>query len=387
VQGHDFYARVREQRRIWRDLETDNLLFLAPRRVGKTSLMLRLAETAEDHGFRAVYVSVADVRNELGFVRRLYDAVLEGDSDATVATRLLESPVGRFLRSIAPTKVAAGPVSLEFGEGAAESWEDLGDALGRVLEQGDRRWLLMVDELPVFVLELMRVGGDVSRTRHFLNWFRTLRQRTDQVRWLLAGSIGLDTVAALNNFGDTINDLAIAEIGAFDEGVARAFVAALDRTHGLGLDEAVIAALVDRVGWPIPYFLQLLYRQLRNVVEDLGLPPEESALDKAFEELLQPAHRSQFDYWRQRLTEQLGRVRAGWAERLLTAACADPQGVTRAGLSQVLAARISDPDERDEALRFTLDVLQNDGYLVLVDGRYRFRAPLLRAWWARFHGG
>ncbi|MDQ3773238.1 MAG: hypothetical protein M3461_02095 [Pseudomonadota bacterium] len=39
VRGEDFFDREHEQARFWRDLETDNLLLLAPRRVGKTSLM------------------------------------------------------------------------------------------------------------------------------------------------------------------------------------------------------------------------------------------------------------------------------------------------------------------------------------------------------------
>ena len=31
--------------------------------------------------------------------------------------------------------------------------------------------------------------------------------------------------------------------------------------------------------------------------------------------------------------------------------------------------------------RFLLDVLENDGYLVVDEGRYVFRSPLLRDYW------
>lgn len=48
VTGDDFFDRVREQRSLWNRLDTDNVLLLAPRRVGKTSLMYRLRDTAEE---------------------------------------------------------------------------------------------------------------------------------------------------------------------------------------------------------------------------------------------------------------------------------------------------------------------------------------------------
>lgn len=50
AEGEDFFDRVRETRRIWDRLDTDNVLLLAPRRVGKTSLMLRLRDGAAERG-------------------------------------------------------------------------------------------------------------------------------------------------------------------------------------------------------------------------------------------------------------------------------------------------------------------------------------------------
>jgi len=49
VTGNDFFGREKEQRDFWRILENDSVLLLAPRRIGKTSLMRRLEETATQH--------------------------------------------------------------------------------------------------------------------------------------------------------------------------------------------------------------------------------------------------------------------------------------------------------------------------------------------------
>ena len=74
VTGDDFFDRESEQRRIWEYLRGDDLLLLAPRRVGKTSLMFRLRDTASDHGVEAAYLSVAGASDEVGFVRKLFEA-------------------------------------------------------------------------------------------------------------------------------------------------------------------------------------------------------------------------------------------------------------------------------------------------------------------------
>ncbi|MGB4913341.1 MAG: hypothetical protein WBO95_14690, partial [Candidatus Dechloromonas phosphoritropha] len=55
VEGDDFFDREQEQRRAWRKLEGSHLLMLAPRRIGKTSLILRLCATARQHSRWAVH--------------------------------------------------------------------------------------------------------------------------------------------------------------------------------------------------------------------------------------------------------------------------------------------------------------------------------------------
>jgi uncharacterized protein len=53
AEGEDFFDRVREIESFWADLETDSLLLLASRRVGKTSLMKKMAEQAPGRGYSA----------------------------------------------------------------------------------------------------------------------------------------------------------------------------------------------------------------------------------------------------------------------------------------------------------------------------------------------
>ncbi|MCP4656098.1 MAG: hypothetical protein GY856_11850 [bacterium] len=99
--------------------------------------------------------------------------------------------------------------------------------------------------------------------------------------------------------------------------------------------------------------------------------------------MLSPSKKAYFDYWRQRLDDELDQPDAGLALMLLNAAAADPEGVPRSALRQLLAERIREPEAKDDRLRYLLDVLESDGYLVEQQQRFLFRSPLLREFWLR----
>lgn len=110
-------------------------------------------------------------------------------------------------------------------------------------------------------------------------------------------------------------------------------------------------------------------------------------METVFESLLSPAKRTYFDYWNQRLHEELGVPHSEWLRALLKACALDVTGASRATQEQTLMAYLANSTERDDMLHWLLDVLLSDGYLTQqqVDGgsRYRFRSNLLREFWLR----
>ena len=112
AEGADFFNRTSEMAKFWRDLDTDNLLLLAPRRVGKTSLMRRMAAESEAHGFTTIFVDVSDCADELRFVQRLYSAILDSNSGDHLWKRISESALGKTVRRI--QKMGGAGFSLEF---------------------------------------------------------------------------------------------------------------------------------------------------------------------------------------------------------------------------------------------------------------------------------
>jgi hypothetical protein len=386
VTGSDFFGREGEQGDCWEFLKSDHLLLLAPRRVGKTSLMLRLKEGAFAYEFEASYLSGADAEDEAHFVQKLFEAVAALSVWRSVWQQIAESPAGQIFRRI--QKVEVSEVAIELQGAEREQWPFLGERLARALDQQEGHCLLLVDEVPIFVLRLLRLDPSGERARRFLTWFRGLRQRSGHsggLRWLLAGSIGLDTVASRLNLGDTINDLRLFPLGPFSPEVAGQLLRALAVTHSLQLSDEVRSHILHRIGWAIPYYLQLVFAELLEICRRNAADATVERVDQAFESLFKPAKKAYFDYWRQRLPEELGQVDASHALLLLNAIAATEQGASRDTLTQVLTKQVRNTGERREKLRYLLDVLESDGYIVQEEGsgRFLFRSPLLREFWVR----
>jgi len=378
VQGDDFFDREQEQLRAWRKLEGSHLLMLAPRRIGKTSLILRLCSQAQNHRRYAVHCSFAKCETESDCIRELFKALA---AQHTVGQR--SKSVFERVKS-----VKLGPVGIDLHEVKAESWREAGEELAAALSDSDDDWLVCIDELPVFIINLLQQGEDGRRrARAFLYWLRDLRQNHYQrIKWLLAGSIGLDTLAARLGLSDTINDLEPFPLDAFSEDSALRFLERLAESYQLKLSEALRRAIVAKVGWPVPYYLQLMFSHLREACLDGGQEPTTELVDQVFEKLLGNSYRTYFDYWRQRLDEELGSPDAQYAALLLTQACQTPLGESKSNLAQALRQSVADLDRRDRVLNDLLEVLLSDGYLVLREGRYAFRLEWLRVYWQRRFG-
>lgn len=381
VQGADFFDRETELDNLWERLDTDHVLLLAPRRVGKTSLMYRVLDHAKRHEHLAAYMSVADINTEPQLIKRLLETAQQWSVGKRAVKALAKGPLGGLLKRI--RKLGVAVVSVELADNAADQWAELGAAIVRALDGLDKRCILMVDELPIFVLSLLKQDPTGVRARTFLNWFRQLRldpSANKRVRWLLAGSIGLDTVTQRFRLGDTINDLFLFnELGAFSPKIADELLTELGQTYHLRLSTEVKERIRAKVGWLIPFHLQLFFSKLRERREK----PSVAEVDAVYEDLMKPVNKGYFDYWEQRLTEELGAPEDGHAKALLNAVAKNPEGEPLSVLQTVLGARVPEVEQRDRMLRYLIDVLESDGYWVLDGGRYRFRSSMLRDFWVR----
>ncbi len=382
--GDDFFGRHDELEELLDTLRGDNVLLLAPRRVGKTSLMHAVAQRWRAEEGQALFVDVQGAASELQFVRRLAATIDKSGGEGVVASA--RRRMGQALRAVGKIGGSAGPVGLELELRSAsdEDWLAAADALLRALGDQSRDVLLLVDELPLLVQQIVNEDpeGGRDRAKAFLDALRGWRidPSLSRLHWLVAGSVGLDTLARRHGFSASINDFVLTALGAFDDATARRLVDALAHGHGTPFAEDARDHLVHRLGgWSLPYYVQILFGEARALAR--GGSVDVATVDRAWATLLDANHRSHFDHWWSRLGESLATPDAERAHALLHALATTQDGLSR-DEARVRTMGPSLVEAERDRWAFVLDTLTSDGYLLEEEGRLRFRSPLLREFWA-----
>lgn len=355
------------------------MLLLAPRRVGKTSLLFALAQRLEQAGeITAVYASVAAARDELDFLRLIFEAVYATPAGRRLRPNFLARLMGRRDRRVKKLGAAGATIELEAIE---RPWQAKAEAAFGKLVALDRPWLLMIDELPTLVLALAEQDPTGTRARTFLHWFRSLRQQPSsrKLRFILAGSIGLDSVTRRHHITAAVNDLHDWRLGPYDEVTADRFLATLAQSSRLELSGELRKHILREAEWFIPYHLQAIFSELTKHVH--GRPPERDDLDAVIERLLD--RKLYFSSWEERLQDTFGVPHEEHARLLLSKCAATPKGTKLTTLDSALALRLPEPRARHHELKWIIDVLHHDGYVIPSAGRWRFRSGLLRRYWQR----
>lgn len=379
VLDHNFFGRAAELEDLQAITEREHVLLLAPRRVGKTSLLHALAKRVDHEGAAiGVYASVAAATSETQFVQTILNAIYATKRGRKLKRGLVSRALG-LGRGIKSVKVAGSGVDLET---RTPSWQEDADRAFAAIVKSEIPLLILIDELPVLVLALAKADPSGARVRAFLQWFRNLRQQiagASKLRFVLAGSIGLDNVTRRHQLTETINDLRLWPLGPFQPAAAHEFLGQLAASYEMELAPEIRTAVCGVAEWLIPYHLQVIFSELREHAK--ATQPTMAILDATIETLLD--RRIYFSHWHERLHDALGEPSASIARGLLAICAHDPTGATPDAMSQSIAAIVPDPPERTKAFKWIVDVLSNDGYLVVQDGRWRFRSGLLRRYWMR----
>lgn len=385
VEADDFFDRPRALQKLRRELENDaHVLFTAPRRVGKTSLILRLCQLCRADGWSVAFLNVEGCSDEVAFAENLVDALRRENlnPDALNRATMTLQKVRHAMRGV---KFGIG-FDIEIGEAEDAEHSTLGrslESIFRKISAEEKNVLIAVDEMPELLLNLARQDDGSERVARLLHWLRALRQtHRQQIHWLFLGSIGLDSFVDERNLGKTINDLTPVSLEALSAAEANVFLERLGASNKLPIPAAMRASIIQRIGWTLPHHLQLVFHALRDLDT---VTIDEAAITQAFEALLRPKNLSQFDTWRQRLHEQLSVPDADIASGILRHICQHPTGRSRAQIIDALmAARPhADPEASEEQIARLLQLLQRDGYLLQHEAAYAFRSFLLREYWYR----
>ncbi|MDM8516753.1 ATP-binding protein [Desulfobacterales bacterium HSG16] len=390
VTGRDFFGREKEIAKFTGLLKSDaNVLLLGQRRMGKTSLMRETANRFQDSAV-CLYVdiehcdSAQDVMLKLGKVahehRSLIGAAKDGFFDMLKSIRGSIDEIG-----------TDALVKIKLREGAAENWSYIGDGILEWLAKTNKKVIILIDELPVFINRVIRNSSNVIVPEKkkdadiFLSWLRGASiQHVGKIAFATGGSIGIEPILEQIGLSDRLNNFTAFHLEPWSAEIALEFLEDRAEENGICFKEGAKEHILEKLGVAIPHFVQ---KFLLNISWDCMDRSSDACdvvdVDRIYKDKMLAVQGSiELATYVERLERTLGREKFLLARDLLTeAAIAD----RLTGKAAMIIAEDHYPDhnERTEVIRFLMKTFEHDGYLHQ-DGRdYVFKNSLLKDYWEK----
>ena len=385
VRGKDFYGREPLIELMWETLRGQSILLVAPRRFGKTSVMYRLIDDPKN-GFVSIHADLEPFTEAAELITQL--AVQLAQQNESIATSLRYFPKelwDGFKKTFA--EIDLHYVKLKLREHIRGSWQDSGEELFKQTAALGKPVLFVLDELPMMLDRMARIPERRPEAVTLLRWLRAQRMSPAlrDIRFLVAGSIGIDRVLADLGESSAINDFEQVRLRPFAHRVANEFLVELAKNTKFALDESSIAAILEVIGTPVPYFLQIMVSELSkaHLLEDVAINPD-NVRRLYRERVLGVDCKTYFDHYYGRLRQYYEADVERSAKRLLRELAAAET------LPRDACFRICTTDGRinEDAFNQLLTDLENEFYVVFdseID-QFRFASKVLRDWWLRHYG-
>jgi AAA+ ATPase superfamily predicted ATPase len=383
ARGDSFFPRDKEIQKIIDKLSNgNNLNIAAPRRVGKTSILLNLLDKKENH-FVYVYVDSEDVNNESDYFKRILKEVLR--TEEIVSSRRLRNLFEsgqRFLSRIKGVKIMGQGIEFTGEDGVVDFKDDLTNLLSGIELEDDKEIIILVDEFPQTIQNIIDASPDDPKpARKFLQANREIRLNPEisrKVKFILTGSIGLNHTVAQIDSTAFINDLNSVEIAPLTDGEAQKFLQELLATKNILVGTEVAQYLLKKIVWLIPFHIQLAVQEILSMVPP-GACIDEALIDRAFDAIVERRNENHFNHYFSRLKRQFKGDEFSFADELLDILAR--KGIMRKDEIINLAVKYS----LMQKWKGIADILIYDGYINSnSEGIYQFNSPVIRMWWQRF---
>lgn len=393
--GERFYDREELVKEIWEKLKISNLLFVAPRRFGKTSVMLHLRDNPKEN-YKAVFMDVEWFDSPSQFVTEVIAEMvrcLPNFRRALNKITKLSNRLAGLLRGIdfgislkdPNSNYEIAELKIRLKERIEKDWQDLGKILLKQVEQADGKILLMLDEFPLMIKRMLKCMERTS-VETFLHWFRSFRIGPDALknaRFIIGGSIGISHVLVQADAVASMNDLDRARVDPFQPEIAKGLVIELFRSQGFPVDDDAIEQVLKEVEIFVPFFLQLLVSETCKLARDKKEKISPTLISEAYRDrVINVESRTYFEHFHSRLKDYYEPDQEQAAQKMLKQ-LALKKSLTIRDLRIISLREV--PGLSDDVFNHLLGDLENDFYLRRQDDSYIFHTKILRDWWLRFY--
>lgn len=383
-----------------------HILLIAPRRVGKTSLMREVARRLADrwvclHIDLQKAQSPADAMVELSLATKPY---------LNLWTRTKEA----FKNTLAGVEsLGVDELTIKLRDGLAADWQAKGERLLEGVASSERPVAIFMDELPILVNRLLK-GAERRMTQEgvrladsFVSFLRAQSIRhKGKICFVIAGSIGLQPVLRQAGLSAGVNTFTPFELGPWDAYTAIRCIEALAAEQKIELEGGVPQRMVALLGSCVPHHVQVFFNHLYiDSRRASGRRVSIDDVDRVYNtSMLSSRGHVELSHFVERLESVLDADVLPLAMDMLTEAAitgylsVEAIGTLSADYLGEAPRRVGflggEPDGSapggplSEVARGVLDIFEHDGYLHKEGNRYVFVSGLVRDWWkARFEFG
>ena len=371
VRGNDFWDRKSELAKIWQAIENGtHPLLVAPRRVGKTSIMYKILDEPKEN-YAVVYVNTESAQSANEFWYKLFNALMDEEFNNKNSAKFKNFCAKLKTLNIESISISG---SIKLGDAKELNYAEAFETLIKDIES-DKKLIIMMDEFAQTIENIIK-NATTKEAESLLSTHRTLRQNrkiASKISFIYAGSIGLESVVERFKAMKFINDLNSIKITPLPYGEAKAFVRELF-SH---IEDKEIVYLLERIEWLIPFYIQLIIQELNTlymekVLDVIGKADIDEAILRAI------GSKNYFDHWRERIQAAFEPSEFKFAKEILN------QLSEHGTLESKEISNFADKYAllHDQAKEI-IHALVYDGYINNDENPkiYRFNSPILKLWW------
>jgi hypothetical protein len=371
VRDKNFWNRKNELENIWDAIQNnEHCLLVAPRRVGKTSIMYKIKDNAKKD-YIVLYIDSEEDDFEYEFWNRVFKTLQNEEF-----TGKLKTNASKFIEQIKKINIKKITLNgVEFEDKKTTNYKEAFEELMSNIPQ-DLNIVIMIDEFAQTIENIIKYDSE-KNALSLLKSTRALRQssKLNNITFIYAGSIGLESVVAKLDGMKHINDLKNINIDPLDKEDAKEFVQYLLENNNLKLESEQINYMLEEIQWLIPFYIQLILdevNKLNKKTKNISNTTIDDAINNAI------AHRNYFDNWRSKIKEAFDNKSYLFSKELLN--IISQNNIITKNEIENLANKyeLSDDEKRETTQSLVYDGYINNNSNITV---YRFNSPILKLWW------
>ncbi len=381
VRKENFFERPALIRQFKNKIESgSSILISAPRRVGKTSLMLHVHDKGME-GFYFIYDITESVNSENEYFKRMLNKIFY--TEFLTLMQKISKKTYRSAKDRAERIREIGK-TIKFDKESKRIFRDEFIDTIKSIDLEGRRIIFMIDEFSQTIENIIEDEGKRSAI-HFLQANRELRQDPEinqKIQFVFAGSIGLENIVSRLNAVNLVNDLAPLKVTPLNYEEAHRLMQELTENKPFVLSKSNRDYILDKIQWYIPFYFQMAVMEISNfLLDDEGETKPgkkritKNVIDRAFSRMLE--QRNHFEHWEKRLRKAFKKEEYSFAKEVLNL-ISNKENIESVEIIN-LAQKFNIPDSYKDIV----NSLVYDGYINNNDDPhiYRFNSPLLKMWW------